>query len=54
MDSRFGHAYSRSVARDYRLPALGRTVEQALEEGTPAKDVWRAVCAEFDVPGQLR
>lgn len=54
MDARFGQAYSRSVARDYRLPALGRTVEQALAEGTAARDVWRAVCAEFDVPGQLR
>ena len=54
MDARFGHTYARSVAKDYRLPLLGATVENALESGVGAKDVWRAVCAEFDVAGQLR
>ncbi|RJK96477.1 DUF3046 domain-containing protein [Vallicoccus soli] len=42
-------------ARDHVLAALGqRTVEQALADGEPAKDVWRAVCAEMDVPARLR
>lgn len=54
MDARFGHTYARSVAKDYRLPALGATVEDALDTGVSAKDVWRAVCNEFDVAGQLR
>ncbi len=54
MDARFGATYARSVARDYRLPQLGATVDDALEAGVPAKDVWRAVCVEFDVSAQLR
>jgi hypothetical protein len=54
MDLRFGPVYARSLARDYRLPELSATVEEALEKGVPAKDVWRAVCAEFEVPGALR
>jgi hypothetical protein len=54
MDARFGHAYARSVARDYRVSALGATIEDALESGVSAKEVWRAVCAEFDVASPLR
>ncbi|MGI8879838.1 MAG: DUF3046 domain-containing protein [Jatrophihabitans sp.] len=54
MDARFGPVYARSVAKDYRLPALAATVEEALEQGIEAKDIWRAVCAEFEVPAQLR
>ena len=53
MDARFGPTYARSVARDYRLSALGATVDQALESGVAAKEVWRAVCAELDVPAHL-
>ena len=47
MDAQFGTVYAHSVAKDYRVPALGRTVDDALESGVPAKQVWRAVCAEF-------
>jgi hypothetical protein len=54
MESRFGAAYARSIAQDYRLPAIGATVVDALERGDAPRDVWRAVCAEFDVAGQLR
>jgi hypothetical protein len=54
MEARFGATYARSVASDYRLPELGVTIDQALERGIEAKAIWRAVCAEFDVPGQLR
>lgn len=54
MDERFGAGYSRSVAADYRLPELGMTVNEALASGVEAKEVWRAVCAEFDVPSHLR
>lgn len=54
MDERFGAAYSRSVAADYRLPELGATVDEALASGIEAKEVWRAVCAEFEVPSHLR
>ena len=54
MEERFGVSYARSVAADYRLPTLGRTIDQALAEGYEAKDVWRAVVAEFEMPAHLR
>ena len=54
MDARFGKIYARSVASDYRLPRIGATIDEALAQGVEAKAVWDAVCAEFDVPGQLR
>jgi hypothetical protein len=55
MSAQFGKAYAASVAKDHVLAALGgRTVEQALADGEDAKVVWRAVCAEFDVPSGLR
>jgi len=54
MEARFGSAYARSVAADYRLPALGATIDEALARGDEAKDVWRAVVAEFGAPSALR
>lgn len=55
MNQQFGEAYAQSVAKDYVIADLGgRTVEQALTEGVPAKRVWQAVCATFDVPQALR
>jgi hypothetical protein len=54
MEESFGSAYAHSLAADYRLPALGATVEEALGRGVDTKDVWRAVVAEFDVPKALR
>jgi hypothetical protein len=54
MNERFGEVYAHSLARDYRLPLLGRTAEEALAAGIEAKEVWQAVCAEFEVPAHLR
>ena len=55
MRNSFGATYADSLARDHVLAALsGRTVEQALADGEDAKVVWRAVCAEFDVPARER
>lgn len=54
MEARFGSAYAASLAADYRLPLLGTTVDAALAAGVDTKDVWRAVCAEFEMPGSLR
>jgi hypothetical protein len=54
MDEQFGAGYARSMAVDYRLPALGSTVTEALEAGVSAKAVWQAVCAEFEVPSNRR
>ena len=54
MEARFGKTYARSVAADYRLPLLGSTVDEAIARGVETKQIWQAVCAEFDMPGQLR
>jgi hypothetical protein len=54
MEERFGAVYARSLAVDYRLPELGATVDEALRSGVEPKAVWKAVCAEFEMPSQLR
>jgi hypothetical protein len=54
MNERFGATYAASLAADYRLPTLGSTVDEALAAGVEVKDVWRAVCAEFEMPASLR
>jgi hypothetical protein len=54
LEERFGATYARSVAADYRLPQLGSTIDEALAAGVEAKAVWQAVCAEFEMPAQLR
>ena len=55
MEDHFGAGYARSVARDHVIARLGgRTVDQAIEAGEPAKQVWRAVCEEFQVPARSR
>jgi hypothetical protein len=54
METRFGKDYARSVAADYRVSALGATIDEAIESGVDVKTVWRAVCAEFDIPESQR
>ena len=55
MRAQFGDEYAESVAKDHVLSGLdGRTVNQALADGTEAKIVWRAVCETFDVPESRR
>jgi hypothetical protein len=54
MDAHFGASYARSVAADYRISALGSTVDEALRDGVEAKAIWRAVCGEFEVSRDLR
>ncbi len=55
MDARFGASYARSYAADQVLATLGsRTVQQALDQGESAKDVWRAVCEATDAPASER
>jgi hypothetical protein len=41
------------VAADYRLPALGATIDEAIAAGVETKDIWRAVCDEFEMPAHL-
>lgn len=48
---RFGAAYGASVLTDYVLAAVGgRTAVQAIEDGVDPRDVWWALCTDFDVP----
>lgn len=55
MGDEFGGVRSGSIARDHVFAALGdRTVDQALSDGEEPRDVWRAVCAEFEVPAERR
>ena len=53
MDERFGATYARSLAADYRLPLLRRTIDEAIAAGVETKDIWRAVCDEFEMPAHL-
>ncbi len=55
MDDEFGPVLSRSLARDHVLAALGnRTSTEALAAGTPARQVWLALCEDMDVPPERR
>lgn len=54
MNERFGSGYAESLAADYRLPLVGATINEALAAGVDTKEIWRAVCAEFEMPAQLR
>jgi hypothetical protein len=48
---RFGTVYGASVLVDHVLTGFnGRTAAQAIEEGVEPRDVWRALCVDFDVP----
>ena len=48
---RFGTTYGASVLVDHVLAGFGgRTAAQAIEDGIEPRDVWRALCLDFDVP----
>jgi hypothetical protein len=48
---RFGAVYGASVLVDHVLTGFdGRTAAQAIEDGVEPRDVWRALCVDFDVP----
>ncbi|MGH3517846.1 MAG: DUF3046 domain-containing protein [Haloechinothrix sp.] len=55
MAEEFGTLRAESIATDHVLSSLGgKTPNQALESGVSAKEIWRAICAEFDVPSERR
>jgi hypothetical protein len=55
MTAQFGQYRAASVAGDHVFSVLGGlTADQALDAGEDPKQVWLAVCADFDVPEQLR
>ncbi|MFE9436328.1 DUF3046 domain-containing protein [Streptomyces sp. NBC_01281] len=55
MADHFGAGYADTFARDHVMTELGgRTVNEALNAGWEARDVWRAVCSSMDVPYEKR
>ncbi|MGB2921874.1 MAG: DUF3046 domain-containing protein [Mycobacterium sp.] len=51
VEHQFGAARASSLLLDHVLTSLGgRTGAQAIEEGIDPREVWRALCADFDVP----
>ncbi len=51
----FGDAYGRVLTADTVLGALdGRTADEALGAGVPARDVWIELCRALDVPESRR
>jgi Protein of unknown function (DUF3046) len=51
VEGQFGPVRGASMLVDYALTAFGgRTAAQAIEDGIEPRDVWRALCADFDVP----
>jgi hypothetical protein len=51
VEGQFGAARGASLLVDHVLAVLeGRTPAQAIEDGVDPRDVWRALCADFDVP----
>jgi hypothetical protein len=55
MAQEFGEVRADMLARDHVFSALGnRTVDEALDAGMSAKEIWRAVCEVFEVPAERR
>jgi DUF3046 family protein len=47
--------HAESLAKNHVLTELGgRTVDQALADGEPTKNVWRGVCEGLEVPAKHR
>jgi len=51
----FGKGYAVSLLRSHVLVALGnRTGDAALADGIPPRQVWAAICDDFDIPAERR
>jgi hypothetical protein len=51
VSGQFGTVRASSMLVDHVLTSLGgRTGAQAIEDGVDPREVWRALCADFDVP----
>ncbi|MCW4353829.1 DUF3046 domain-containing protein [Hoyosella sp. YIM 151337] len=47
----FGPVFGQSVLRDHVLTAMGGvTASAAVARGSNLRDIWRAICEDFDVP----
>jgi Protein of unknown function (DUF3046). len=55
VDDEFGAGYGAVLVHDLILADLsGRTAEQALTDGVPAREVWFALCDAKAVPASRR
>ncbi|NKQ52920.1 DUF3046 domain-containing protein [Amycolatopsis sp. K13G38] len=55
MADEFGSLRAETLSKDHVLSSLGgRTVDEALAAGVPAKEIWHEVCEAFDVPAERR
>jgi Protein of unknown function (DUF3046) len=50
VEGQFGQVRGASLLVDHVLTPFGRTAAQAIEDGVDPREVWRALCADFDVP----
>ena len=51
VEAQFGRVRGASLLVDHVLTRLGgRTAAQAIADGVEPRDVWWALCADFDVP----
>jgi hypothetical protein len=50
VEGQFGPVRGASMLVDHVLSGFGRTAAQAIEDGVDPRQVWRALCADFDVP----
>ena len=51
VQNQFGVVRGSSLLVDHLVTGFnGRTAAQAIEDGVEPRDVWRALCADFDVP----
>ncbi|MFN3600383.1 MAG: DUF3046 domain-containing protein [Dietzia sp.] len=51
----FGDLRADHLVRSHHLAAFGgRTADEAIDAGASVKQVWSALCAEFEVPDSLR
>jgi hypothetical protein len=51
VEAQFGPARGASLLVDHALTRFGgRSAAQAIDDGVDPREVWRALCADFDVP----
>jgi Protein of unknown function (DUF3046) len=55
MDDEFGELRAAAISADHIFAALGgRTIDKAVDVGIEPKQIWQAVCDEFDIPESRR
>lgn len=50
----FGAAHAGVIFRDYWIAALQGTPDEAIARGVAPRQIWEALCIEFDVPLERR